>query len=198
MGNSNLFHNEARIARALESLLRFRLCHLGPSIDGHGAVYEYVRWPSRWAIVDRNLRTVATQAREHLNLTVVITTVVQAYNVLNLVDLLCYADELGLECNPHVLDGPARLRPHVLPRDLRWEGASQLRAYAGRPIQTPSEIANRAHAERIARYLERMEDEPGLDALQRDFAAFTRELDASRGQSLEAAEPRLARLLQAV
>src|SRR5262249_19711355 len=89
--NTNLFHNEGRIARAMESLLRFRHCHLAPSIDGHGAVYEYIRYPARWDIVERNLRFIARLQRERKNLSFVLTTVAQAYNCFNLVDLLRFA-----------------------------------------------------------------------------------------------------------
>ena len=113
--NTNLFHNERRIARAMESLLRFKACHLAPSIDGYGAVYEYIRYPAKWPVVERNIRYVVDLARERSNLYVMLTTVAQAYNLFNLVDLFHFADDLSVECKPHVLDGPPQLRPHVLP-----------------------------------------------------------------------------------
>jgi hypothetical protein len=196
--NTNLFHNEARIARAMDALLRFQHRHLGPSIDGSGDVYEYVRYPAKWSIVDRNLRTVAGLRREHASLSVTLTTVVQVYNVFNLLDLFRYADELGIECKPHVLEGPPHLRPHVLPRELRQAAAGQLQAYARTtPNQGPA-AANRDHAGRIARHLESFEDDANLPKHQRTFAAFTRELDASRKQSLERSVPELAAFLAGV
>jgi pyruvate-formate lyase-activating enzyme len=196
--NTNLFHNEARIARAMDALLRFKHCHLGPSIDGHGDVYEYVRYPAKWPIVDRNLRTAARLRREHANLTVTLTTVVQIYNVFNLLDLLRYADELRIECKPHVLEGPPHLRPHVLPRELRQAAAGRLEAYARTAAEPGPAAVNRDHAGRIARHLEGIEDDTNLAKLQRTFAAFTRELDASRKQSLERSVPELAAFLAAV
>lgn len=192
--NTNLFHNEARLAKALESFLRFEKIHLAPSIDGYGAVYEYIRYPAKWAIVDRNIRTVA-QARRHPHFSLVLTTVAQAYNIFNLVDLLRYADELQVECHPHMLDGPAQLRAHVLPRALRLRAAEALDAYARTPGDSVMRTANRAHAARIARFLEAIEDDAHLDALQNAFAAFTRDLDASRNQSLAASVPELAEFL---
>jgi MoaA/NifB/PqqE/SkfB family radical SAM enzyme len=195
--NTNLFHNEGRIARALDSLSRFRHCHVGPSIDGVGAVYEYIRYPARWDVVDRNIRTVAAMARTHANVTFVLTTVAQAYNCFNLVELLRYADGLSVECHPHVLDGPAQLKPDVLPRELRLRVAGDLRRYADTPGDPGAQAANRAHATRIARFLEAIEDGPGLEGLRQSFVAFTRELDASRGQSLERSVPELADLMRA-
>lgn len=194
--NTNLFHNEGRIARAMESLLRFRHCHMAPSIDGHGAVYEYVRYPARWPIVDRNIRTVAAMARENAHLSFMLTTVAQAYNIFNLVDLLRYADDLQIECKPHVLDGPAQIRPHVLPRELRLAAAGKLDAYAKSPGDAGPQTANRGHAARLARFMEAIEDDAHLPGLQKLFAQFTRELDVARKQSLEAAVPELAGLMR--
>ena len=193
--NTNLFHNERRIARAMEALLRFKHCHLAPSIDGHAGVYEYIRHPAKWAVVERNIRYVAQLTRERSNLYVVLTTVAQAYNCFNLVDLLRFADDLSLECRPHVLDGPYHLRPHVLPQDLRLKAAEGLSAYAATPSDPGPRAANRAHAARIARYLEGCEETADLAALRRTFVAFTRDLDQSRKQSLEHSVPELREMM---
>ena len=193
--NTNLFHNERRIARAMESLLRFKHCHLGPSIDGHGAVYEYIRYPARWAIVERNIRFITDLCRERSNLSMVLTTVAQAYNCFNLVDLLRFADDLSIECKPHVLNGPHQLRPEVLPADLRLKAAEGLSAYAATPGDPGPRTANRAHAARIARYLEGCQETDDLGASRKAFVAFTRDLDASRGQSLERSVPELREML---
>ena len=192
--NSNLFHNERRIARAMESLLRFKHCHLAPSIDGYGEVYEYVRYPAKWAIVERNIRYIAG-LRGHSNLSFVLTTVAQAYNCFNLVDLFQFADELYLDCNPHVIEGPGQLRLEVLPAHLRSRAAERLHEYAASPAQPGSQTANRAHASRVARYLEHCEETADLPGLRKAFVAFTRDLDASRGQSLERSAPELREML---
>lgn len=193
--NTNLFHNERRIARAMESLLRFKLCFMAPSIDGHGAVYEYIRYPAKWAVVERNIRFVVELSRQRSNLYVMLTTVAQAYNLFNLVDLLRFADDVAVECRPHMLDGPLQLRPHVLSPDLRARAMERLDAYAATPGNPGPQTANRAHAARIARYLEGCEETPDLPAMRRTFVAFTRDLDASRGQSLERSVPELAQMM---
>jgi radical SAM family protein len=193
--NTNLFHNEGRIRRAMESLFRFRHCHLGPSIDGYGAVYEYIRYPARWPIVERNIRLVREMASGRSNVSFMLTTVAQAYNCLNLVDLLRFADEQSLECRPHVMDGPLHLRPHVLPRDLRLKAAENLSAYAATPCDPGPRALNRGHAARIARYLEACGETDDLADLRRKFVAFTRDLDQSRGQSLERSIPELAEMM---
>ena len=193
--NSNLFHNEGRVARAMDKLLKFKRCHLAPSIDGHGAGYEYIRYPARWAVVERNLRFVGRLRGQHPNLSFVLTTVAQAYNCFNLVDLFRFADELDVECNPHVIEGPSQLRLEVLPAHLRSRAAERLAAYAATPADGGPKAANRAHAARLVRYLDGCQETADLPDLRKAFAAFTRDLDASRGQSLERSVPELREML---
>lgn len=180
--NTSLFLGRDRISRALPRLLRFEHCHLGPSIDGIGPVFEYIRYPARWSLVEQNLRHVEALRREHSNLSVQISTVVQAYNCLHLVELLRFADELSLGCFLHVLDDPPQLRPGVLPPELRARAAEQLVAYADSPAISPAGVSNRSHAARISRYLQGLQESPDLEELRRGFLAFTRELDDFRGQ----------------
>jgi pyruvate-formate lyase-activating enzyme len=189
--NTSLFHGEDRMLRALELLLRFGHCHLGASIDGHGAVYEYIRHPARWSTVEANLRRVTALARERSNLTVEVTTVVQAYNCLDLPEVMRFADDLGIGCSPHVLDDPPQLRPQVLLPHLRLRAARRLQDYAATPAAGPTEASNRSHAARIARYLADIVETPDLPDLRHTFAAFTRQLDESRQQRLEQSVPEL-------
>ena len=195
--NTNLFHNEATLRKVLQSLLRFATCLLGASIDGHGAVYEYVRYPARWDIVERNLRLVRSLARENPRLALMLNAVAQPYNCLSLVDLLRFADELEVECYPHVIEGPWFLKMQVVPRELRLEAAERLRAYASSPGDPGTRSTNRAHASRLAHHFELIEDDKRTSRERRGFADFTRELDASRKQSLEQSVPELAGLLEA-
>jgi hypothetical protein len=192
---SNLFHNEARIRRAMDLLLKFQYCEIAPSIDGHGVVYEYVRYPAKWDVVERNIRVVRALSREHANLGFKLTTVAQAYNCLNLVRLFRFADEVQIECNPHVIEEPAHLRPNVLPAALRSRAAENLLAYAESPGGGESETINRGHALRIARFLQGIADDSRRPQLWRQFLDFSRDLDQSRGQSLVKVIPELAGLV---
>lgn len=194
--NSNLFHNEARLRRVLDSLLRFAGCTLGASVDGYAAAYEYIRYPGRWDVVARNLELVRDLSRQDPRLACVVDIVVQPYNSLSLTELLRFADGLGLECYPHVIEGPAFLRMQVVPRPLRLEAARRLQAYAAAPAQPGPAATNRAHAQRIARHLESIREVPWrARRLRRRFLEFTRALDAARGQRLADAAPELAAAL---
>src|SRR5262249_11069729 len=64
---------------------KFRNLTVAISIDGTGAVYEYVRYPSKWPVLTRNIaRLRATRP----NVECKINAVVQAINALNVVELI--------------------------------------------------------------------------------------------------------------
>jgi sulfatase maturation enzyme AslB (radical SAM superfamily) len=69
---------------------RFQSLAVDLSIDGHGPVYEYVRFPAKWHMLTRNVRRLR-EIRPDVRLT--INFVLQALNALNLVDLLSWADD---------------------------------------------------------------------------------------------------------
>jgi pyruvate-formate lyase-activating enzyme len=192
MISTNLFHNEATIRRTMATLLPFAQCTVGASIDGYGAVYEYIRYPARWDIVERNIRVVRSIAEANPNLVLTLATAVQPYNCLGLVDLLRFADGLEISCYPHVIDGPDFLRMRVVPRALRQEAAARLHAYAGSPGASTAQAANREHALRLARHLESLEDDGRTARERRRFVEFTRALDESRGQQLSSSVPELS------
>jgi pyruvate-formate lyase-activating enzyme len=197
--NSNVFHNEQRLRKSMDSLLRFAACTLGASIDGYGAVYEYIRYPARWDVIERNLRILKSLSEQNPQLTLILDTVVQPYNCLSLTELLRFADELGVACYPHMIEGPYFLQMKVVPRALRLLAAERLRAYAGSPTETgldAASSANRAHALRLALHLESIQDAFFGFKQRRQFADFTRALDESRHQSLAESVPELAALLR--
>jgi MoaA/NifB/PqqE/SkfB family radical SAM enzyme len=194
--NTNLFHNEARIRAIVGSLLAFGSCTIGASVDGYGPVYEYIRHPGRWDVVERNIRVVRSIAADHGNLALILAIVVQPYNCLSLVDLLRFADDVGIGCYPHMIDGPYYLRIRVVPRDLRRLAADRLRAYAASdPGGSSTATANREHAARLALHLDSIEDDRKTAKERRRFLEFTHALDESRAQRLETAAPELAEAL---
>jgi len=195
--NSNLFHNEGRIRKVMDSLVRFWYGSVGASVDGYGAVYEYIRYPARWDIVSRNIRLVRSLTEQNPNLVLTMDTVVQPYNCLSLVDLLRFADDLDVECNPHVIEHPWFMAMQTVPRELRLVAAQRLRTYADTPGAPGPRAINRQHAARITRHFEMIEDDDQTPGARRHFVEFTRALDQSRQQDLRAAVPELADALLA-
>ena len=69
---------------------RFRSVSLVCSIDGFGAVNEYIRRPSEWRDIDRNLHLLDHHAEEWKLRTVIVSTTLQIYNVLQIGELIDY------------------------------------------------------------------------------------------------------------
>lgn len=81
---------------------QFKSVSLRCSIDGYGPLNEYIRRPSKWHDVDRNLRTLDAHFHDWNLRKVSINTTVQVYNVLDLDKLYAYLRS-GFE---HVLPAP--------------------------------------------------------------------------------------------
>jgi glutamate-1-semialdehyde 2,1-aminomutase len=170
----------------VEKLQRFQKVTLAVSIDGLGALNDYIRHPSRWDQLMGNLRRM--QALRWLDLE--IDPTVQAYNALSLTSLLRFCDAEGLRCIPNnVLLQPKFLSLSVLPDGCRRLASERFEAYA----RTCAAEKKEAVAG-IVRHLEGPPP-PEQPSLLGTFREFTRDLDASRNESLAETEPELSRML---
>jgi glutamate-1-semialdehyde 2,1-aminomutase len=170
----------------VEKLRPFREVTLAVSLDGVGALNDYVRHPSRWDQVTANLR----RMQELPWLRLEVDPTVQAYNALSLTSLLRYCDAEGLSCLVNnVLLQPEYLSLSALPDNCRRLARERLEEY-GRTC-----VAERQEAVAgIVRHLEGPPP-PHQPGLLSTFLTFTSELDASRGERLAEAEPELSRLI---
>lgn len=111
---------------------RFKGVVLALSLDGVGAVNDYVRHPARWATLARNLRTI-DEHHARLNVTAAwVNTTVQVYNVLGLGDLVKYLhDHFGfIHPIPSLtpLSSPEYFDIRILPAPLKREATRRLLA----------------------------------------------------------------------
>ena len=164
----------------------FRGFNVSVSIDGYGALNDYLRDGANWAVLVENLRWLRTIP----NVDVAIVPTLQNVNALDMPALLRFADAQDLPVAYNVLTEPARLRPANLPPVVRRIAARRLRGY----LDTACKPVNRGVVRAYCEVLE----EPGetFDAeLFREFAAFTNDLDADRGQRLRDVAPDLVALI---
>ena len=172
----------------IEKLRKFGKGTLAVSLDGAGALNEYIRFPSRWDVVWQNVLRI-----RDLGFAVVqVDPTFQAYNALGITDLLRLCDREGLECIlGNVLLYPEHLSVHVLPADCRRLARERLEAYL-----TDCPERHRQGAAAMASALSGPEHAQQKRLLA-TFMAFTNDLDASRNQSLPAANPELVETLAA-
>lgn len=170
----------------VRQLKQFRKPEIAVSLDGVGALHDYIRPPSRWPAVSAN---VLAFARSGIRTSVHPTP--QAYNVFGLLDVVRFADQHDLPfVLNNVLGSPRHLSLDMLPAAVVEEACAEWLTYRSRECrpQHRSEVDTLVAALRRPRPAD-------IGDLQGDFIRFTNDLDASRGQSLATACPRLHRSL---
>lgn len=107
----------------------FKTVRLYCSIDGFGKVNDYIRLPSKWAIIHKNLSYLDQEA-ENLNISqILLSTTVQAHNVLNLDDLYEYVLNFKVvvpALNLNNLYSPSYLATQLLPADIKRQASERL------------------------------------------------------------------------
>jgi molybdenum cofactor biosynthesis enzyme MoaA len=126
------FHtNLSVLPDSFKKLFRqFQLVTIRVSLEGFDKVNSYIRYPSNWQKMSENLRKLNEWAEQrHLNAS--IATTVQAYNILNLDELLEYSLELKNFQLPflNILQDPIEFRPQVLPISYRETAERKLQAF---------------------------------------------------------------------
>lgn len=170
------------------------------SVDAYGLLNDYIRRPSRWSDIDRNLHMLDQRFDEWNVKWAAVTTTVQIYNVLTISELFEYLRTAGF----------ARIQkaPQLVP--LLYPGYLS--------IQTLPASAKRLARQRLQAVMDRLDaaHEPELGALTgsirstlafmaaadttselRDFFAFCASSDQAFGDSWREAVPELARHLDA-
>jgi organic radical activating enzyme len=169
----------------LSSLLaHFPSVELGISVDGLGALQEYIRFPSKWDVLKRNIYSFQKD-----KIPISIRPTAQAYNVFGLLDMARWCDTSGI---PFVLDNilsaPGFLSLDILPPVVILKALHDWEQY----LQTECREDNRWHVSTVISALRRPRAASDkLTVLQDQFIRFTNDLDESRGQSFAAACPEL-------
>src|SRR5262249_18469999 len=141
------------------------------SLDGVGAVEEYIRYPARWSVIQENVRVL----KEEYGFDVLAIPTVQAYNMLFLADIYYFARELGIQVScQNVLQGPWWLRPDVMPRTVHRLAAARLRKFLD---ETNQEALGWQH-EQLLGLINHFEsfDAPLDEGTLRTFNVFTNDL----------------------
>jgi MoaA/NifB/PqqE/SkfB family radical SAM enzyme len=158
----------------LEKLRNFRQVELICSIDGIKADLEYIRYPASWPEIEHNLDTIAELENVNVNFSVA----VQAYNIMNITDLITYCDMKGYHLFAHFLVGPGYLNVLVLPKSARLEALRRIKAY----LASEGDKPNQQSAEYMVTFLEQHKSDH-YSYLIKDFMFFTNDMDVSRKQS---------------
>jgi len=187
----------------IEQLRDFKWTSVNASLDGYGIVNDYIRAPSRFSMIDKNFRKMAREGGTRLALG--ISPVIQIYNILNIVDLLEYSEEVGQEANREILvDFLFCLHPDFLdvihlPDNIKQEALHRLEEYK----QTSKAYKSRSKTSffltnGVDSLVTRLEKSLGKEnpEMVNDFIKYTKTLDKERRQSFEETLPELHFLLE--
>jgi MoaA/NifB/PqqE/SkfB family radical SAM enzyme len=177
----------------------FKRVSVSCSVDGYGPLNDYIRRPSRWADIDRNLRELDCHVRDWNLSEVHVATTVQIYNALDLDRLYAYLRSGFEHIRPlpalSALSWPSYLSVQALPRAVKELVRLKLQAERARPeYRTRPEIAWLLRTiDAVIAFM----DARDLNGQRDDFAHFTARSDEEFGDSFRRAAPELAALLDA-
>lgn len=196
--------------RAVELWPHFKQVRIGLSVDGVGAVNDYVRYPSRWTAVERNLRRVDELGA---NCVGTIHASISALNIYYLDEFIRWkiTQDFRIINNarysgspifrPHPVHRPRILNVKTLPREAKVVIADKLATV----VPWAQDYAtNHPHGANLVKgvraivdaYTNLMMAEDWADQHLGEFWAETRKLDALRGQSIETSLPELYDLIR--
>lgn len=205
--------NLTRITDAfVDMLASFRLVVVTASIDGTGEVLEYIRYPSKWKIIEENLKKILFAPA---NILTVVTPTVQIYNILYLVDIFRLIEDIHPEmlkknnlkwekgpspCYLTILLTPQFLSIHNLPKSVKELALKKLKDFA----QTSYFISKfPVYSDQIKLLIETLNqnsipenNEYTAEQSMAHFMQYTDVLDAQRGQSMKRSLPELYDLLE--
>jgi len=125
--------NLTRVPDAVKALWpHFRGVEIYASVDAYGALNEFIRHPTRWNDIDKNLRDLDENFDRYGLRSVEVMTTAQLYNIFQLEDLYDYLFENMTRVNklPKLVDlhVPTFLRSQVLPQELKSLATKRLEA----------------------------------------------------------------------
>lgn len=113
----------------LELWKSFKEVKLLCSVDAYGSLNEYIRFPSRWEIIDRNLTFLDEHASDYNITEIILATTVQIYNVLELDELYHYLGKFKNiipALNLINLLTPKYMQTTVLPVEVKKQATERL------------------------------------------------------------------------
>ncbi len=147
----------------------FKTVRLNLSIDGVGATNDYIRFPAKWASVEKNLKSFFELKKAGVPLEISVHTTVQICNILELAKILQYFREnYGLTPYFNILNHPACLNIRSMPQTLKDVALQRLHPWA--------------NEKGVGEVISYMLAEDWSESYWPEFIKYTSQLDANRHQ----------------
>lgn len=173
---------------------QFDVVNINASVDGVGIVNDYIRAPSAWEQISKNVEKLAALSNIHLG----ITPTIQIYNVFDISNILKWVDNLSTRYNKQIfVDFLINVHPHhlninILPDNLRQSAIHDIEIYLD-SINTDLPALTRNSLSGILGLLRSPRSEYWQTELEK-FKVYTASLDKQREQSIQNLDARLMEL----
>lgn len=148
--------------RMIDYWSKFKRVKLNISIDAYGDLNRYIRYPTNWRLVEKNLRRFVDMQDQGIRIQ--IHTTVQIYNMLHLNTWFDWIKQFDLQMYLNILNHPEYLNIRVLPTELKQLATERLEGY---------------DIEKLASTIDYMWAEDWHERWP-EFVKYTQTLDASR------------------
>ncbi len=183
--------------RLIENLEAFSSCYIIFSIDGYQEVQEYIRYPSKWKTIEKNIIKILKNRSKNTHCS--FNIVIQAYNILNLTALLKWIDKL-YECYKGLysvcllpLKGRPFLDISILPENVKKEALLKIHQYEKCSHKKCVSNGLCMDLDQIKNIL--IKENKNIKKDLTAFYKYTKLLDQHRGNSFEKTFPELNALL---
>jgi len=169
------------------------------SIEGYGIIQEYLRYPSNWNQIDKNIKKLASLPS---NVQIFAVPVVQSVNLEFLDEFFNYIDLINTEYNsyrirmlPILLDSPAMSDLSILPKEYKLYCLEKLKLSAN---SAQNFMLDKHFVGRYNNIISKCKEDNYNPTLLKKFKEFTTLLDKNRNQNLKDVNPRLYEILENV
>jgi sulfatase maturation enzyme AslB (radical SAM superfamily) len=155
----------------------FKKIRINASIDAFGDLNRYIRFPTGWSLVEKNLLKFCELQKEN-NLDLQIHCTVQIYNIFNLNELFDFLSSNDItDVYLNILNHPECLNIRALPLDLKLLAKEKLQPYL--------------HIKKLQGTIDYMMAEDWSDKFD-EFLQYTKILDQSRQENISNLVPELS------
>lgn len=175
----------------IEYFKHFKQARINCSIDGIGKVNKYIRYPTKWSVVEKNLRLLTDLSKDH-NIKVSVHSTIQMYNIFNLVDLFEYLKQYNMFPFLNILHHPIYYTIKTLYPDQKEKVTKMLTDWYENNKQLLNEYDSDNHHSKLLGVIEYMNGED-LSHMYDDFLHEAHALDEVRSERLKDYVPELER-----
>ncbi len=170
----------------------FHKVRINCSIDGFDKVNDYIRYPSKWKLIDKNLRLLHEMQKKSL-VKLSVHATVQMYNIFGLVDLFDYLQQFDIFPFLNILNHPSKYNIRVLNKRQKDQVSSILNDWYNKNKEHLEKYDKERHHEKLLQVIKYMYRED-WNHLYKDFQSEAYTLDKLRNQKLKDYIPELERI----